>query len=76
MQVTLDLSKNHMDDAAVAGIMDALRINEEMQIQARGTAGVGGVGEPQTLARALVGVWRPRARCQGVGMDAPARWVR
>ena len=31
--MTLDLSKNHMDDAAVSGIMDALRANEEMQIQ-------------------------------------------
>ena len=32
----LDLSKNSMDDAAVAGVMDALRANEAMQIQARG----------------------------------------
>ncbi|KAI8472414.1 MAG: hypothetical protein J3K34DRAFT_519751 [Monoraphidium minutum] len=31
--VTLDLSNNGMDDAAVAGIMDALRANEDMQIQ-------------------------------------------
>jgi hypothetical protein len=42
--VTLDLSKNNMDDAAVAGVMDALRINEDMQIQVRSPRLGGHVG--------------------------------
>jgi len=41
---TLDLSRNNMDDAAVAGIMEALGLNEEMRIQV-GPAGWGFRGE-------------------------------